>query len=221
MRVVIIYDDRALPGYRAGMGFACIVEGRERILFDTGADADVLAYNMRRAQVNPADLDMVVLSHQHWDHVGGLPYINDRSERAVVFALPSFASGAALVVPSLAVREVDAAGELSADVVTTGPVAGEVTEQAMGLRTNQGILMITGCAHPGVDRLASALSRFGKVMGVLGGFHDFARLDALKGLALVGPCHCSRRRKDIAARFPKAYCDVRAGTILQFAPAGT
>jgi 7,8-dihydropterin-6-yl-methyl-4-(beta-D-ribofuranosyl)aminobenzene 5'-phosphate synthase len=54
-------------------GFAALVEidGR-RILFDTGAKTDVVAKNLRTLKLNLADVPDLILSHWHWDHVGGL-----------------------------------------------------------------------------------------------------------------------------------------------------
>jgi 7,8-dihydropterin-6-yl-methyl-4-(beta-D-ribofuranosyl)aminobenzene 5'-phosphate synthase len=53
-------------------GFAALVEvdGR-RILFDTGAKTDVVQKNLQTLKIELADVTDVVLSHWHWDHVGG------------------------------------------------------------------------------------------------------------------------------------------------------
>jgi 7,8-dihydropterin-6-yl-methyl-4-(beta-D-ribofuranosyl)aminobenzene 5'-phosphate synthase len=53
-------------------GFAALVEvdGR-RILFDTGAKTDVVQRNLGTLRLDLGDVDDVVLSHWHWDHIGG------------------------------------------------------------------------------------------------------------------------------------------------------
>lgn len=53
-------------------GFAALVEadGR-RILFDTGAKSDVGQKNLQTLKLDLADVRDVVLSHWHWDHMGG------------------------------------------------------------------------------------------------------------------------------------------------------
>lgn len=58
-------------------GFAVLVTvtraGRDhRFLFDAGMTPDGLIGNMRRLGVDPAGVEVVVLSHGHWDHVTGL-----------------------------------------------------------------------------------------------------------------------------------------------------
>ena len=54
-------------------GFAALVEvdGR-RILFDTGAHTDVVLKNARSLNLDLTNVPDVILSHSHWDHVGGL-----------------------------------------------------------------------------------------------------------------------------------------------------
>ena len=43
-----------------------------RILFDAGLSPDGLIENMGRLEINPTDIDIIVLSHNHWDHITGL-----------------------------------------------------------------------------------------------------------------------------------------------------
>jgi 7,8-dihydropterin-6-yl-methyl-4-(beta-D-ribofuranosyl)aminobenzene 5'-phosphate synthase len=54
-------------------GFAALVEvdGR-RILFDTGARDDLVLKNANTLGIDLRDVPEVILSHNHWDHVGGL-----------------------------------------------------------------------------------------------------------------------------------------------------
>lgn len=218
MKVHIIYDNRALPGYREDWGFACLVHGDELVMFDTGANPEILKHNMERAGVQPSDVDKLVLSHRHWDHTDGVSYLNERAPGLPVLVLATFADKIRQAAPALALEEVSEAGEIAPGVLTTGPVEaqGQETEQAIGVRTRDGLVMITGCAHPGVDALMHALARSGTLCGVLGGFHAFDRLDALEGLDFLGACHCTQHRKEIAERFPDSYRDVVAGTVLEF-----
>lgn len=58
-------------------GFSALVtvsqgERDHRILFDAGVTQDGLVENMRRLSLQPRDIDTIVLSHGHWDHVMGL-----------------------------------------------------------------------------------------------------------------------------------------------------
>src|SRR3954451_7176085 len=67
----------AFDGLRAEHGFAALVSlvrGRRehRLLFDTGISPDGLVSNMRRLELSPRDAEALVLSHGHFDHVGGV-----------------------------------------------------------------------------------------------------------------------------------------------------
>jgi 7,8-dihydropterin-6-yl-methyl-4-(beta-D-ribofuranosyl)aminobenzene 5'-phosphate synthase len=62
---------------RAEHGFSALVAvhtsmGDRRILFDTGISPDGMTDNMRRLDVDPKDVESVVMSHGHLDHTGGL-----------------------------------------------------------------------------------------------------------------------------------------------------
>jgi 7,8-dihydropterin-6-yl-methyl-4-(beta-D-ribofuranosyl)aminobenzene 5'-phosphate synthase len=62
---------------RAEHGFSALVtvtkgERTTRVLFDTGVSPDGMIENMRRLELSPGDVDIVVLSHGHWDHTMGM-----------------------------------------------------------------------------------------------------------------------------------------------------
>jgi 7,8-dihydropterin-6-yl-methyl-4-(beta-D-ribofuranosyl)aminobenzene 5'-phosphate synthase len=66
-------------------GFGALVEADgHRILFDTGAHTDVVLKNARALGVDLTGVPEVVLSHNHWDHVGGLLTLR----RSVMTATP-------------------------------------------------------------------------------------------------------------------------------------
>ena len=50
MNAKIIFDNTGEEGFQYGWGFSCLVD--ERILFDTGEEAEPLFYNMNRLQVD-------------------------------------------------------------------------------------------------------------------------------------------------------------------------
>ena len=73
----LLEGGRTGDALRAEHGFSCLVTvekaGRAtRILFDAGLTTDGLVENMRRLDLSPGDIDIIVLSHGHWDHTTGM-----------------------------------------------------------------------------------------------------------------------------------------------------
>jgi 7,8-dihydropterin-6-yl-methyl-4-(beta-D-ribofuranosyl)aminobenzene 5'-phosphate synthase len=101
------------------------------------------------------------------------------------------------------VIEVVSGQTIAAEMFTTGEMSRGVPEQALVIKTNQGLVVVTGCAHPGVVQVVEqAMNLFGgKVHLVLGGYHlrskSTSELEALivefrrLGVKKVAPCHCT------------------------------
>jgi len=205
MLITILYDNRAID--RRGepdWGFAALIEiGRQKILFDTGGDPEVLAINLQKFKVDLKKIDAIVLSHQHWDHVNGLPVV--LNPRQKVFLLKSFPQELkSLVVEHKAqLVEIDRSREIFKDVYTTGPLKGKVDEQALVFDLPQGVVLLAGCSHPWiVDMVKLVKDKFQKPVNlVLGGFHLYpfplpevkTAIKQLKtlGIQKIAPCHCT------------------------------
>ena len=74
IKVTILYDNYAYSeGTKTDWGFSCLIEGTEKkILFDTGTKSDILFHNIKKLKANMKDVELVVISHNHYDHTGGL-----------------------------------------------------------------------------------------------------------------------------------------------------
>ena len=87
--ITILYDYN--PGdsdkrLETAWGFSCLVEGPEKtILFDTGGDSATLLRNMRTLGIDPRDMDVIVISHVHGDHVGGLAGFLEENHAVTVY----------------------------------------------------------------------------------------------------------------------------------------
>jgi 7,8-dihydropterin-6-yl-methyl-4-(beta-D-ribofuranosyl)aminobenzene 5'-phosphate synthase len=87
-RITVLYD---AFGKNAAMskdwGYAALVEiSGKRILFDTGDDPAIFAKNVKAKGVDLTQLDFVVLSHRHSDHVGGLSYLLSVNPKVKIYA---------------------------------------------------------------------------------------------------------------------------------------
>ncbi|MCL4230053.1 MAG: MBL fold metallo-hydrolase [Dehalococcoidia bacterium] len=83
----LIDSPETMESLRAEHGFAALVTvtaggERHRLLFDAGLSRHGLMENMDRLQLNPKELEAVVLSHGHFDHTGGLAGLAERLGRA-------------------------------------------------------------------------------------------------------------------------------------------
>ena len=178
--------ESALSG-EPGVSYLVRTDG-STILFDVGAnmrssDPSPLQANMRTLGVDLAEVDTVLISHNHMDHVGGQAHA-----RARTFSLgsqPTDLTGKRLIVPvamtypGLTATVADRPLALAPGVASTGAIRasialGPVDEQALVVRVQgRGLVLVVGCGHQGVARLLERVeSMFGEpVFGVIGGLH--------------------------------------------------
>jgi len=212
MKITIVYDNEVKKvGLRAGWGFSAFIESREvpPLLFDTGADSPTLLHNMKELNIDPTSIETIVISHGHGDHTGGLSEILKINGRAQLFLPSSFGK----VFPGRKVTMVEDAMGVCANIFSTGEL--ERIEQSLALKTNKGIFVVTGCAHPAMRSILSAASKFGKVYGIAGGFHGFRDFRLFESLSLIYPCHCTQHKKQILELFPGKASECGAGLVIQ------
>jgi len=207
LRLHVVFNN--VP-YKAGLktswGFSCLIEGLDKtILFDTGGNGDILLSNMKRLGLDPEGVDAVVLSHIHTDHTGGLGAFLAHNPDVTVYMPESFPASFQQEVIRLgaATEAVSRPRQLMASVYSTGEMGRTIKEQALIVDTREGLIVITGCAHPNVaDMAEQAKTYLGKnIYLLMGGFHLGRKSDAeiraiikhLKALGVkkVAPSHCT------------------------------
>jgi 7,8-dihydropterin-6-yl-methyl-4-(beta-D-ribofuranosyl)aminobenzene 5'-phosphate synthase len=221
VKLTVVYDNYTLcEECRTDWGFACIIEGMAKtILFDTGTSGDLLLENMDKLQVEAGHVDLVVISHNHGDHTGGLTAFLDRRGGVPAYLPKSVSSelvrnakarGASVVIADKPLM-------ICEHVYLTGPLGDAVIEQSLILDTPQGLVVVTGCAHPGIVQIVCKAKEMlaKEVYFVMGGFHlgqtpetriqDI--IDEFRGLGVqkVGPCHCTGDRA--IELFKQAYAE--------------
>lgn len=77
VKITILSDMVVSRWTRGEWGFAALVEVKtegswKKLLFDTGAEPNTVLENAKRAKIELCDVETVVLSHNHQDHVMGL-----------------------------------------------------------------------------------------------------------------------------------------------------
>jgi 7,8-dihydropterin-6-yl-methyl-4-(beta-D-ribofuranosyl)aminobenzene 5'-phosphate synthase len=202
----IVYDNN---GYderlQTQWGFACWVEtGDKTVLFDTGGDGATLLSNLSALGLDPAEIDAVVLSHAHGDHTGGLGALLGTGVKPTVYVPASFSGAFKRDVRALTkLVEVSEPMGIAPGIHTTGEVGGGIIEQALAVESEDGLVVVTGCAHPGVDKMVRRAKESigGDIALVMGGFHlgsaSRGRIERIMadframGVQRVAPCHCT------------------------------
>ncbi|MFN2291961.1 MAG: MBL fold metallo-hydrolase [Anaerolineae bacterium] len=225
MSLTVVFDNNAYDSrLGTGWGFAAWLDYRGRtVLFDTGAEGGMLLDNMRTLALDPRAIEIVVLSHIHGDHVGGLNDLLSVNPEVTVYLPQAFPTRFKKQVrqAGATVVEVSEPLELMPGLWSTGQMGTSLVEQALVARTGEGLVVITGCAHPGVDEMVTRAKEVGQdgVALVAGGFHlgsasrarvqEIIRSFQRLGVQQVAPCHCTGDKA--RELFRQAYGDAYHG----------
>lgn len=215
MKVMVLYDNTARYGLSAAHGFACVIDGR--VLFDTGGRPNILRNNMRKLGVSLEKIDTVIISHDHWDHRGGIEVVGEMNQPRVFVPASSFAKFKENLdrYPGIDVVPVREPMEIKEDIWSTGEMGDKIREQSVIINSSGDLSLITGCAHPGLIEIVDRSSNLGKVRRIIGGLHDFERVEILDNMDLVVPCHCTKRKEEIIRRYPSKARRCYVGLVLE------
>jgi 7,8-dihydropterin-6-yl-methyl-4-(beta-D-ribofuranosyl)aminobenzene 5'-phosphate synthase len=232
IEITVVYDNNAYKkGLKTAWGFSCLIRGTEKtILFDTGGDGPLLLRNMKGMGIDPRQIDLIVLSHIHGDHVGGLRSILEKNPDVVVYLPESFPENFRDDVKGYGAKMVDVHGpfKICENVYSTGEMGTWIKEQSLIVQAEKGIIVITGCAHPGILEMVKKAKDLIKddVLLVTGGYHlggkgkgeieeiikGFKKL----GVRYVGPCHCTgdKARQLFEREYQEKYIAVGVGRVI-------
>lgn len=230
--ITVLFDNCPFrEGIQEGWGFSCLVEGAgNRILFDTGARGDVLLSNMEELAISPTDISLVVISHFHGDHTGGLDGFLTANSGVIIYC-PAVAGGhfrEGILQAGARVAEVPFISQIQPGVWLVPGEGRSFEELALVLETDRGLVVITGCAHPGLETFVREIRDFSQdhILLLMGGFHLEVRsnveikaiTDMLKnnGLVFCAPCHCSgKTAKTMFRNAFRGYMETGAGARIE------
>jgi 7,8-dihydropterin-6-yl-methyl-4-(beta-D-ribofuranosyl)aminobenzene 5'-phosphate synthase len=168
---------------------------------------------MRALGIDPYGLETIVISHNHWDHVYGLPGLSKMSgENPLVYVPASAMEGIRQQNPRAKLVAVEKSVEISPCIWIVGPMKMEYrgfpfAEQVLVLDTENGLVVLVGCSHPGIVRIVETVKthfEHKKIALVCGGFHlrrtTESDLEAIAtslrelGVASLAPTHCTGDR---------------------------
>lgn len=206
----IVYNNVPSKNHlKTDWGYAVWVEiGKEVILFDTGTKANLLQDNFGKLNLDPAKITTIAISHEHYDHIGGLGSVLKQVKKGCTVYLPNdFKPALKNEFEKLKFRVNDQYRQIAKGVWLTEIFVDTdrgIREQALVLEKGEKIIMITGCAHPGIVKICEAVkNRFSNktLELVTGGFHlmrtneeDVAQIsNKIKqlGFEQVAPSHCT------------------------------
>ncbi|MEM2907447.1 MAG: MBL fold metallo-hydrolase, partial [Candidatus Odinarchaeota archaeon] len=199
MEVKIVYDNYSTPGFTASHGFSCLIDLKDNyLLFDTGWSGPILLENIKKFKINIEKIKYVFLSHFHWDHIGGLPDLLQHI-KPVVYVLKSFSANFKKEVEkSTEIIEIKNKTEILPGIYSTGELSNKnIIEQSLVIKHKNNIIVVSGCAHPGLEKILEEASSIGKVNYLIGGFHNFNKLDILNSVDKIMPCHCTKHKEKI------------------------
>lgn len=252
LEIIPLYEAAsARPDLSSGHGVSYLIRtDSATILLDVGDNPGDLtvapfAQNLRALGITWDEVDRIVISHPHPDHVGGLAAWRERTlsfgelpgglgERLVYVPHVTAYKGAVhATIPTLPAPDIATTGVIS--YRETWPIslfAAKGGEQALVAHVaGQGLVLITGCGHPGLERLVErAEALYGQpVVGVVGGLHHLnataeelqPQIEFLKSrpVSLVALSPHDSGPAALAAferAFPDIYHTLKVGEAVQF-----
>lgn len=90
-KIVIVFDNRVIDSkLLADHGFSCLIElNNKKMLLDTGGNTAKFFYNIGVLGIDPRTIDIIVISHNHWDRVDSLSALLSINLNSKVY-LPSY-----------------------------------------------------------------------------------------------------------------------------------
>ena len=269
LRVTVLCDNisdnsRLKPEH----GFSVhIARGDSAVLADVGA-SDAFLHNARALGIDPAAVNACVLSHNHYDHTGGVAALAELNGRFHLYLSQHFfkqsgwlqAENGGTILPTSGPLTAASLCErgigfryLTTDVFELPEMKGAYVlgniprtaeferidesdvvyrngawspddyrdELALAVKTEGGLVVLTGCAHTGVcSIIACAEQRLGeRVCAAIGGTHliahdetiarETARWLKAHGLSRLVACHCTGElgfEALCAEGFEKGFC---------------
>lgn len=207
MKITVLNDNRCHnPLLNNEHGLSLYIEYEDKkMLLDTGA-SDIFKRNAEKLHINVNDVDVIFLSHGHYDHGNGLEYIDShpslimhphacdyrQSKRTKTYGGLSLNHEELMnrfdlietKEPYEYIKNVYFLGEIKRNnnfealkfpVITKNGLDDEVLDDSgIVIQTNQGIVVISGCAHSGICNTveyAKEVTNDHRVLAVMGGFH--------------------------------------------------
>lgn len=226
--LISVYDNYQVNSkLKTAWGFGCVVKtSKELLLFDTGGNSEILLFNMEKMNIDPKWISTIIISHIHGDHVGGLKGFLEKNNNVTVFIPSSFPNSIRDMITNQKAKfvKVSESRKISNFIFSTGELYGPPEEQSLVINSKRGLIIITGCAHPGVVHIVEKAKEMfpeEKVYLVIGGFHH-PPMGVVKkfrelGVKKIAPSHCTGDpvREAFRKEYKEDFIEYGAGKIIE------
>jgi len=229
--VTIIYDNYQVDErLKTDWGFACLVEfDGQKILFDAGRKSGLYQKNMEILKIDPKEIPTLFISHEHGDHIAGIPWITETNPSVQCYLPSAYAAQLkerGKLPPNSKV--LGNSGHMYGPYYSTGDNFAAFNEQGLVVKTKKGGILITGCGHPGpIDMIKKVEEELGiEIYAVIGGLHLMSKTRkqmemlaaSLKklGVKQICPTHCTGDKSIafLAESFGKGYISGGTGQVI-------
>ncbi len=161
---------------------------------------------MGKLYIDPRSIHSLVISHNHWDHQGGLKDFLTVNSDVTVFIPNSSPVDLEHEIHSKGTKAVriDSSKQISNSIYSSGELRGNIPEQSLVVQSPKGLVLITGCAHPGIVRIiehVKAIFPYEPIYLAMGGFHlksessqnisKIVNTIQEYGVQRIAPSHCT------------------------------
>jgi len=208
----------------------------DTVLFDTFGDKFVFLENALKLGVDFSKIKHVVISHEHWDHISGIPCLLEKNKDVSVHVCGGFSRSFKEELSSYGAKLVESIGwkEIEKGIYISGEFLGKyneevIYEQAICVKTANGISLMTGCAHPGIVNMAVETKTYFEedINFLAGGFHLKEKsADEIKeiikklkeiGIKRIAPMHCTGEEAflEIKKEYQKDFVELKEGNSIE------
>ncbi len=236
VRVVVLVDDNVVSGkYKAVHGLSLYIEHENiYLLFDLDSNEKILQHNIENTDVNPELVDAAIISHAHASHVGGISLIGWYSPYLTVYIPYGSIQSLGKTAKAHGLKPVEVTDWINPwpNIYVSKPIHGPPWEHFLVIKTSRGLLVFSGCMHPGVNTVLDTITSYlnvHKIYAVIGGFHlanapSKIVNDTVKTLIekydveKIVPLHCSGKQfKELLQHdYPDRYVEAGAGSVIDF-----